>query len=397
MTPENRPLDYRRLFDSAPGIYLVLAPDAPRFTILGANAARFRVTGSGPDQLGRGLFEVFPDNPADPNASGTRNLRASLERVLKTRAPDAMAVQKYDIPRSISEGGGYVERYWSPQNVPVFDDDGRLIYIIHRVEDVTEYVKQAGELRAKAEAGAAEIFARAQEIQRARLELETANQELDAFNRTVSHDLRAPLRSMVGFSRILMEDHGAGLPSEAREHLDRIVKAAVRMGDLIDGLLALSRLSRAELRRVMVDLSAMARAAAAELRSEHAGRSVECAVEDGLAARGDPQLVEILLRNLLANAWKFTARRARASIQVGRAAGGAFFVRDNGAGFDMRFSDKLFCVFQRLHSERDFPGTGIGLATVKRIAIRHGGRAWAEGAPEEGATFYFELEGERPQ
>ena len=393
MTPEARNLDYRRLFDSAPGIYLVLAPDAPRFTILDANAARLRATLTGTDQIGRGLFEAFPDNPDDPGATGVQNLRASLGRVLHNRLPDTMAVQKYDIPRP-GRDGGYEERFWSPQNVPVLDDDGDVLYIIHRVEDVTEYVQQVGELRAKAEVGETEIFARAQEIQKARLELEAANQELDAFCRTVSHDLRAPLRSLAGFSKILVEDYARTLEPEARGHLDRIANAAIRMGELIDGLLALSRLSRAEMRKVPVDLTALAEAALADFRGEDPKRSVECFVEKGLAARGDLQLIDVLVRNLLSNAWKFTTKRERGEIRFGRNPGGAFFVRDNGAGFDMRFSDKLFGVFQRLHSDRDYPGTGIGLATVKRIANRHGGRAWAEAAPDAGATFYFELEGE---
>jgi signal transduction histidine kinase len=226
-------------------------------------------------------------------------------------------------------------------------------------------------------------------------ELEAANKDLEAFSYSVSHDLRAPLRAIDGFSQALLEDHAAALDERGREHLGRVRAAAQRMGELIDDLLQLSRVSRAELVRAPVDLGALAREVAAELAQREPGRSVSLAIGEGLRAEADRRLARIVLENLLGNAWKFTARRAAARIEVGAgaAADGAptFFVRDDGAGFDPRYAHKLFAPFQRLHGAAEFPGTGIGLAIVQRIVDRHGGRAWAEGEPGRGAVFWFTL------
>jgi signal transduction histidine kinase len=817
--------DFARLFDWAPGIYLVLLPDAPKFTMVAANQARLRATMSTPEQtIGKGLFELFPDNPDDPSATGTRNLRISLNRVVETRQPDSMAVQKYDIPKPQSEGGGFEERYWSPINTPVLDETGKLLYIIHRVEDVTEFVrlKQQGteqiqlttELRAKVEQTETEVFLRAQDIQetnrklqaahaelerlyeqnkaldqvktqffanvshefrtpltlilgpleelleqpaltgaqksqletvhrnalrllklvntlldfsrlesgrvkavygpldlstltstlasafqsavdrtgmklivrcpslpttvyvdkdmwekivlnlmsnafkytmtgeievtlfpvdggvelkvrdtgsgipehelphiferfhrvegaigrthegtgiglslvqelvklhggmisvessvgkgtlftafipagskhlpqdqvrhkaeqsaspavrsgafveearrwgsepastpkavearegakkrvvvvddnadmreyiqktlepdleviatgdgqqalkairahlpdlvvsdvmmpimdgiellktlrsdpalgtlpvillsaragdeataggiesgaddyvtkpfsakelRARVqtqmklsdmrtrllaELKFANRELEAFSRSVSHDLRAPVRAISGFSQILLDEHAPKLDGEAQGFLRRIGAAAEKMGQLIDGLLNLSRVSRDGIEKREVDLSKIAMDILAEIQASHQERQVQILVAPRLLVQGDRRLLEIAFQNLLSNAWKFTSKKAEAKIEVGALKKGTYFVKDNGAGFDMRNVGKLFGVFQRLHSENDFEGSGVGLATVQRIIERHGGRIWAEAAPGEGATFYFQL------
>jgi PAS domain S-box-containing protein len=226
------------------------------------------------------------------------------------------------------------------------------------------------------------------------LRLETANKELEAFSYSVSHDLRAPLRSIDGFSLALLEDHGSELKAEARDYLQRVRAATKRMAQLIDDLLALSRLSRSEMAPTKVDLSGMARTVAAELRNGQPGRPAEFVIADGLAADGDPRLLRIVLDNLLGNAWKFTAKRADARIEFGTSGENGsrqFFVRDNGAGFDMTYAHKLFGAFQRLHANEEFAGTGIGLATVQRIINRHGGRISAEGAVGQGATFRFSL------
>ncbi|MDR3607577.1 MAG: ATP-binding protein [Oligoflexia bacterium] len=826
--------DFAKLFDSAPGIYLVLLPDPPRFTMVAANQARLRATMTTLEQVhGKGLFELFPDNPDDANATGVRNLRTSLDRVVETRQPDTMAVQKYDIPRPESEGGGFEERFWSPLNSPVLDENGELIYIIHRVEDVTEFVrlkrkgteqtKLTDELQAKVEKTEAEVFVRAQQIQesnrklqeahasleklyekvtaldqvktqffanvshefrtpltlilgplddllsgahgslsdahreqfeilhrnalrllrlvntlldfsrieagqvravyeeldlpdltkalagafqsaikqaglkltvecpplptpvyadkdmwekivlnlvsnafkytlkgeitvsllpiadavelkvqdsgtgipehelpriferfhrvegaqgrsyegtgiglslvqelvklhggtigvrsvfgqgsvftvriptgsppgqsvsekldrpsstsirseafasealrwvddpglseapaapeasqeerkrivlaednpdmreyvrkllagrydvlavtngkealdavrshrpdlvvsdimmpvmngiellrtlradpdfgttpvillsaragdesktsgielgaddyvtkpfsakelqariqtqlqlsemRSRLlrELKFSNQELEAFSRSVAHDLRAPLRSIAGFSKIVIEDHAQTLEEKGKEYLHRVFKAAEKMGQLIDGLLSLSRLSRGDIQKQHVNMSGIVDAVAAELRAGNPSRQIQFTVEPGLATTGDPRLIEIVMRNLLNNAWKFTSKKEKASVQFAALDGGrekTYFIRDNGAGFDMQYADKLFGIFQRLHAERDFEGTGIGLATVRRIIERHGGRIWAEAIPDEGATFYFTFDESR--
>jgi light-regulated signal transduction histidine kinase (bacteriophytochrome) len=226
------------------------------------------------------------------------------------------------------------------------------------------------------------------------VELSAVNRELEAFCYSVSHDLRSPLRSIDGFGQALLEDCSAALPPEGHAHVGRMRAASQRMGKLIDDLLHLSRVTRTELRHEPVDLSAMAREIAAELAERAPERRVAFEIEDGLAAEGDPGLLRVVLENLLGNAWKFTSRRDAARIAVGRAARegkAAFFVADDGAGFDMRYAGKLFGAFQRLHRADEFSGTGIGLATVQRVVHRHGGEIWVDAAVDRGATFTFTL------
>jgi signal transduction histidine kinase len=226
-------------------------------------------------------------------------------------------------------------------------------------------------------------------------ELHVANRHLRAFSYSVSHDLRAPLRAILGFGAALIEDRGDQLDAEARQHLDRMLGAANRMGELIEGMLSLGRVVEADMRRVQVDLTALAHDVAREIRAAAPTNTVELVVHDDLRATGDPVLLRAVMANLLGNAWKFTARRRDARVEVGRQEAGesppVFYVRDNGAGFDMQYADKLFGAFQRLHRQDEFPGTGVGLATVERIVSRHGGRIWAEGRPGEGATFFFSI------
>ncbi|MCI0610646.1 MAG: PAS domain S-box protein [Anaerolineae bacterium] len=231
-------------------------------------------------------------------------------------------------------------------------------------------------------------------LQKAKLELEAANKELEAFSYSVSHDLRAPLRSVDGFSQALLEDYGEMLPPEGRNFLERIRSSALRMADLIDDLLNLSRVTRAPLKSVAVDLSKLAENITAELKRHDPKRSVSFIIAPNLRAGGDPHLLQIVLENLMNNAWKFTSKRGLAEIEVGTKHENGetiYFIRDNGTGFDMTYANKLFGAFQRLHSMTEFPGTGIGLATVQRIIHRHGGRVWAEGAVDQGATFFFTL------
>jgi signal transduction histidine kinase len=227
-------------------------------------------------------------------------------------------------------------------------------------------------------------------------ELAASNKELEAFSYSVSHDLRAPLRAIDGFSKALLDQCGGSLDEKSRHYLERVRAGTKRMGSLIDDMLGLARISRKELARQRVDLSAIAERVAAELAGRDGGQRLHVAVEAGLTATADSGLVEVLLENLMGNAWKFSSRKDDPRVQVGRLDGEdrAFYVRDNGAGFDMAYADKLFGAFQRLHSAAEFEGTGIGLATVQRIVNRHGGRVWAEGEPGKGATFYFTLEGE---
>ena len=235
------------------------------------------------------------------------------------------------------------------------------------------------------------------ELQWSNAELRAVNEELETFSYSVSHDLRAPLRAIDGFSLALLEDCNHKLSPSESDYLQRIRAGAKRMGLLIDDLLTLARTARKELIREKVDLSAFAQEICAQLRNENPGRSVTSIIASGLSAEGDRTLLRLALENLLSNAWKFTSLRADARIEFGCENGAepAFFVRDNGAGFDMRYAKKLFGAFQRLHHEHDYPGTGVGLATVQRIIHRHGGRIWAEAEPMKGATFRFVLNGQQ--
>ncbi len=225
-------------------------------------------------------------------------------------------------------------------------------------------------------------------------QLEAANRELEAFAYAVSHDLRAPLRSMSGFSQILQENAPQGLDEKSRHYLQRIHDASMRMSGLIEDLLNLSRIGRSELTARPISLSQIAAEAAAAIRERHPTRDVQLDIAPGMEVSADPRLLRIALENLLSNAWKYTSRTAQARVCVGTEAGDqgpVYFVRDNGVGFDMKYADKLFVPFQRLHPESEFPGSGIGLVTVQRIVARHGGRVWADAKPDQGATFYFTL------
>ena len=258
----------------------------------------------------------------------------------------------------------------------IHDSRGKVIGASKLARDISE--------RKRAE----EALARAKEA------AEAASRELESFSYSVAHDLRAPLRGIDGFSQVLLEDYSEKLDAEGQRYLGRVRESAQHMGQLIESLLNLARVTRGDIRRERVDLGALARATAERLRSAQPERDVDIQIGDGLRVEGDARLLGLVLENLLANAWKFTRNEAEARIELGvRQDNGqaTFFVRDNGAGFDMKFAAKLFGVFQRLHNPSEFEGTGIGLATVQRIVTRHGGRIWAEAEVGSGATFFFTL------
>jgi signal transduction histidine kinase len=232
------------------------------------------------------------------------------------------------------------------------------------------------------------------QVQMANTELLAANKELEAFSYSVSHDLRAPLRSIDGFSLALLEDYAEKLDEAGRDYLRRVRAATQRMGILIDDLLGLSRVTRSEMRLEKVDLGRIARTIAGELQRTQPERRIAFRIEEGLETVADSHLMRIALENLLGNAWKFTSKRESACIEFGKTQRNGtqgYFVRDDGAGFDPAYAHRLFGAFQRLHDNKEFPGTGVGLATVQRIIHRHGGQIWAESAVEKGATFYFTL------
>lgn len=282
------------------------------------------------------------------------------------------------------DGSSFPVEYWSH---PIYRD-GQLIGAVVTFIDISDR-KQAD---VKIRQLNAELEAR---VKARTAELEAANKELEAFSYSVSHDLRAPLRAIDGFSLSLLEDYGAQLDSTGQNYLQRVRNGAQSMGALIDSLLMLARVTRTSLQPAELDLSAMAHEIVAQLRQAEPGRSVRVDIADGLRCQGDPGLLHVVLENLLNNAWKYTSKTVAAqfSLDAEQQDGVTVFrVRDNGAGFDMRFADKLFGAFQRMHRKDEFEGTGIGLATVQRIIHRHGGHVWAEAEIGKGATFFFTLD-----
>jgi PAS domain S-box-containing protein len=272
----------------------------------------------------------------------------------------------------------------STTKAPWRDKEGQIIGTFGISRDITE--------RKRAEQAIRQLNA---DLQEKAAQLEAANNELEAFSYSVSHDLRAPLRGIDGWSLALLEDYHDALDEQGRQYLDRVRSETQRMGQLIDDMLQLSRVTRAEMRQEPVNLSALAQALAARLQEAEPERPVAFVIQAGLSALGDASLLEAALSNLLSNAFKFTGKTPQARIEFGQTelqGEHAFFVRDNGAGFDMAYAQRLFGAFQRLHKASDFPGTGIGLATVQRVIHRHGGRVWAESTVNQGATFYFTLE-----
>jgi len=312
----------------------------------------------------------------------------------ETAAPPALLARIaakapfFDAPVTIGEGAR--QQTFVLSAIPLVTADGRF-------DGYTGVARELTGLLATARAAAAPPKELAQlEVQHAERtrQLELAVKELDSFSHSVSHDLRAPLRVVDGFANIVLEDYGDRLDDLGREHLKRIVAAGQRMNAMIDTLLSLSRMTSREIERERVDLSRLAHELADELRAQDPTRATEFVLAEGIAVDGDRTLLRLVLQNLMGNAWKFSGKVARPRLEFGtRAENGrnVYLVRDNGAGFDMRFAEKMFGLFQRFHSSNEFPGTGVGLATVQRIVRKHGGRIWADSQPGQGATFYFTL------
>lgn len=262
------------------------------------------------------------------------------------------------------------------------------------VADATIQRSRRREL-ALVEARLAEREEAEKELSERAVALEAVNKELEAFSYSVSHDLRSPLRSIDGFSLALLEDYSDKLDEEGKDYLIRVRNASQRMAQLIDDLLQLSRLTRKEMQRENVNLTSLAQTVASDLQKNHPDRDTKFIIEEGLNTHGDSKLLQVMLENLMGNSWKFTGKKSNATIELNSTHNNGksvYYIKDNGAGFDMEYSDKLFGAFQRLHANNEFEGTGIGLATVQRIVTRHGGKVWAEGATDQGATFYFTLQ-----
>ncbi|MGA7595158.1 MAG: PAS domain S-box protein [Gallionella sp.] len=333
-----------------------------------------------------GIFGMDPKEHINVE-TGLRPYQGESRTAIEAAIQNAMAYgQPFDLKLEIVTAGG--ERKWVRAIAQAIKKDGEVVKVWGSVQDITEHKHAEEEIR--------QLNANLeQRILERTTELVSANKELEAFSYSVSHDLRSPLRSIDGFSQALLEDYADQLDNQGKDYLNRVRAATQRMGELIDDMLKLSRVTRVEMQRKPVDLSALATEVLAGLQNDEPERKVDCRVEPGLVAQGDDQLLRVALENLLGNAWKFTGKTANAKIEFGSTLGTdgdrLFFVRDNGAGFDMTYADKLFGVFQRLHQVNEFPGTGVGLATVLRIARRHGGQVRGAGVPGQGATFYFTL------
>jgi len=312
------------------------------------------------DLVGKTDFAFFPVEEAKAFIENDR-------KVLREKQP----VETAEEPLTTASG----VRWLHTRKVPILGEEGDPEYLLGISEDITDRRRADVELRAARDAA------------------ETASRELEAFSYSVAHDLRAPLRSIDGFSQALLEDQGDRLDDEGKEYLARVRRSAQRMGELIDDLLSLARVSRSDFARATVDVSAIARDVGEHAKADRNPRAT-LVVQEGLVTEADPRLLKILLENLLSNALKFSAKRDNARVEVGAADAkgrSTFFVRDNGAGFDVAAAKKLFSAFQRYHRPTEYEGTGIGLATAERIVSRHGGRIWAESTPGEGATFFFTL------
>lgn len=447
-------IDYRGLFEGLPGLYLILQPNNPYFTIVEASDAYLKATMTKRDEIvGKNLFDVFPDNPDDIAADGSSNLLKSLRQVITTKEMHTMALQKYDIQRPLAEGGGFEVRYWNPINTPL-KSNNQITYIIHQVHDVTELVKsnerglEAAEmvkekLEEKLEEKirlvndnearishilnvllkytmldfsdqiettdkgdeldaiavglntlGEELKSYVNQIEENQKQLELANKELESFSYSISHDLRAPLRAIHGYTKILEEDHYEKLDAEGKKTISAVLRNSKRMGELIDDLLSFSRLGKKELSTSLTDMNMLVKDVCSEIIPYELLSKINLNIKTLRPAYIDHALIRQVWTNLISNAVKFTAKNDLVEIEIGSKQSGdmnEYYIRDNGVGFDMLYADKLFGVFQRLHSQEDFEGTGVGLAIVNRIIIKHRGSIWVDSKLNIGTTVYFTL------
>lgn len=377
-------VDFWRFFEQSPSPWLVLHGDSPRFSVAFANDAYLGATRIEREGiLGQPAGDVSPLGRAAGNEA-LESLQSSLERVLETGACETLAVQRYR--RQTAENGGFEELYFSAQNTPLCSPAAGVPYLSHRLEDLTLLVSRAASGERAGE--------REQLLTERTACLGAAQRELEALTYSISHDVRAPLRAIDGFSEALATDHAGALGEEGRHYLERIRAGARRMSMLMDDLLDLARIHQDPLRLSSIDLADLAQKVISELEAREPNRLVRFRVTKGMVARGDRQLIRTLLEQLLGNAWKFTAQAPSAEILFSEDRSGRsprYCISDNGVGFDMKYSDRLFSPFQRLHAAEEFKGTGVGLAAARRILARHGGDISIEAEVGRGARVYFTL------
>lgn len=411
--------DFRLLFQATPGLYLVLDPG---LEIVAVSDAYLRATMTNRDDiLGRGIFDVFPDNPDDPSATGVRNLRTSLERVLREKVPDAMAVQKYDIRRPESEGGAFEQRHWSPVNSPVLGPDEKVLYIIHRVEDVTEFVrlkhqeiaqeKLTEDLRTRTGMMEAEIYRRASDVQEANRRLEAANIALieakeeavrgskfkDQFLSTMSHELRTPLNAVLGFSDLLADERYGPLNTRQKRYIAHIHTGGRHLLSLISDILDLSKIEagRMELAKENLAVDALFSEVLSVMRplGDRKSHTLTQRVQPAMVVRADATRLRQVLMNLLGNAIKFTPDGGFIELNAFTVRGDVRIeVRDSGPGIPPEEQKRIFEAFYRLReSGTHTEGTGLGLAITHRLVELHGAELTLESELGRGSCFYFAL------
>jgi signal transduction histidine kinase len=400
----SREPDFRRLFERAPGLYLVLDP---ALNIVGVSDAYCHATMTARDEIiGRNLFDVFPDNPDDPAATGVSNLRESLDRVRSELVPDTMAVQKYDIRRPASEGGRFEERFWSPVNTPVLNERGMLDYIIHRVEDVTEFVRLQAqeseqqelteELRQRSAKMQAEIYARSLELRALNRQLQAANNAKSEFLSRVSHELRTPLAAIVGFSELLSLSVAE---EEEKRFVQTITKAGYHLVELLNDILDISRIDAGHFSMSVAPVPLKGLLQDTIELIKPLADSHQVLLESDLArakstyVMADPQRLKQVVINLLSNAIKYNRPNGRAQLAVEEMDGAArISVSDTGSGIDESAIRKLFVPFERLDAAgRGIEGVGLGLALSRSLMKAMGGTLDVESVVGEGSTFWIEL------
>jgi signal transduction histidine kinase/DNA-binding response OmpR family regulator len=399
-------MDFKALFESAPGLYLVLDPD---LNIVAVSEAYLSATMTKRAEiLGRGIFDVFPDNPDDATATGVANLRASLNRVKREHVPDTMAVQKYDIRRPDSEGGGFEVRYWSPLNVPVLGPDRKLSHIIHRVEDITEFVRLkeqesasrqlTAELQERTAEMEIEVFKRAQELQRLNRELMQANSAKSDFLAKMSHELRTPLNAILGFAELLIDDNGYYDDSSRRRFLQQIHSSGAHLLSLINDILDLSKVEagQMELRFESLHLAAIVEDVRSSVEPLAAKKQIQVVIEGApdIELIADAGKLKQMMLNLVSNAIKFTPERGTVTISSERQPDAIeISVADTGIGIAEADRGRIFNEFQQLDSSasRQVQGTGLGLALTRRFANLHGGDVRLDSELGKGSVFTISL------
>lgn len=433
-------IDHRGILHAAPALFLILKPNPPKFTILDATDAYCLATQTTCSEIiNKDLFDVFPDNPSDLNATGVSNLRTSLNNVIEKKQPHRMQIQKYDIQVTTENGICFEERFWNPKNSPVFNKNNEVLYIIHQVEDVTGSVYLQNEIDKKSKlieendarinlilnallkyttldfserlkatdkgdeldaivVGLNSVIDELENymllLKKSNVELAYANKELDSFSYSVSHDLRAPLRAINGYSQVLMEDYSNKLDEEGKQTIKIITKNAIKMDALIDDLLSFSRIGKQDLKKITLNMSNIVDSVISEFTNEKQKNNLEFIVKPLENVEGDNSMIKQVFTNLISNAIKYSGKKEKAVVEIGsykEKENMVYYVKDNGVGFDMKYYKKLFGVFQRLHSTADFEGTGVGVALVQRIIKKHSGEVWAEAEVNVGATFYFSI------